>query len=71
MDELTPKQREVFKFLKAYAKANGMPPTRSEIAAGFGWKSLNAAQQHLVLIARKGYIRLSEGSKSRGIAFLK
>lgn len=71
MEKLTLKQAEVLKFCKLYAKAHGMPPTRGEIAEGFGWNSLNAAQQHLEAIARKGHIRLAEGKKSRGIAFLR
>ena len=71
MNNLTGQQREVLKFVKAYAKANGMPPTRMEIAQGFGWKSANAAQQHLILIERKGYIKLLDKGKSRGIAILK
>lgn len=71
MNGLTPMQREVFEFLKMYAKKHGYPPTRTEIAEGFGWASANSAQQHLTLIAAKGYIRLSPQSKARGIAILK
>ena len=71
MNNLTRQQREVLKFVKLYAAKNGMPPTRMEISEGFGWKSANAAQQHLVLIERKGYIRLLDKGKARGIAIIK
>ena len=71
MDALTPTQRQVFDFVKMYAKKHGMPPTRAEICKGFGWKSVNAAQQHLRLIASKGYLRLLDGGRSRGITLLK
>lgn len=71
MNALTPKQREVFEFLKMYAKKHGYPPTRAEISEGFGWSSANAAQQHLILIAAKGYIKITPGAKARSIAFLK
>ena len=64
-------QRQVFDFVKMYAKKHGMPPTRAEICTGFGWKSWNAAQQHIAAIAAKGYIRILPGKVSRGITILK
>lgn len=71
MNGLTERQAEIFRFVKLYAKKNGYPPTRQEIADGFGWASCNAAQQQLVAIERKGYIRLAQGGISRGIVILK
>ena len=71
MDKLTPQQHAVLEFVKLYAKKNGFPPTRAEISQGFGWASVNAAQQHLRLIEAKGYIRLLAKGQSRGISILK
>ena len=71
MDKLTEAQRAVFDFVKLYAKKHGFPPTRAEISEGFGWASPNAAQQHLVAIERKGYVRLLAKGQSRGISILK
>ena len=71
MNALTKQQRMVLDFVKLYAKKNGMPPTRMEISKGFGWASANAAQQHLIAIERKGYIRLLDKGVSRGIALIK
>lgn len=64
--ELTPAQTRVLDFIRSYMATNGYPPTRSEIANGLGFGSSNAAQQHLVAIQRKGYIRLVQGV-ARGI----
>lgn len=71
MNALTERQSEIYKFVKLYAKRHGYPPTRQEIAEGFGWASANAAQQQLVAIERKGFIRLAQGGISRGIVILK
>ena len=71
MDKLTGQQREVLKFAKAYTKKHGMPPTRKEISASFGWKSWNSAQCHLEALKTKGYIDILPGKLSRGIMFLK
>lgn len=71
MTSLTERQQEVLDFIKLYAKKNGYPPTRKEIAIGFGWASANAAQQQLVSIESKGYIRLVRGGVSRGIVLIK
>jgi repressor LexA len=67
--ELTKNQAEVLSFVKKYMKAKGYPPTRQEITTGFGWASVNAAQQHLHLIEKKGYIRVDAGIQ-RGIVIL-
>jgi hypothetical protein len=63
---LTPRQFEIFGFLKASLASTGLPPTRSEIARHFGFASLNAAECHLRAIADKGYLTLTPNI-SRGI----
>jgi repressor LexA len=68
--ELTGTQQRVFQFLKDHLSAQGMPPTRQEIATHFEWKSPNAAECHLQCIAGKGFINLMPG-KNRAIQILK
>ncbi len=65
MDELTPRQAQILEFIKD-AIAEGYPPTLAEIASHFGFRSPNAAVDHLKALARKGAIELVEGA-SRGI----
>jgi repressor LexA len=65
-DELTPRQREILKLIQTSVQENGMPPTRAEIAAELGFKSANAAEEHLRALQRKGVIDLIPGA-SRGI----
>jgi repressor LexA len=66
MTELTPRQREILKLIQDCISENGMPPTRAEIAAELGFKSANAAEEHLRALQRKGVIDLIPGA-SRGI----
>jgi repressor LexA len=66
MSELTPRQRQILKLIQRYIAENGMPPTRAEIAQEFGFKSANAAEEHLRALQRKGVIELIPGA-SRGI----
>lgn len=66
MIKLTARQQEVFDFLKEYLEENGMPPTRAEIALELGFKSPNAAEEHLKALARKEVIEMIPGA-SRGI----
>ena len=66
MVKLTARQQQVFDFIKAYLDENGMPPTRAEIAAELGFRSPNAAEEHLKALARKGAIEMIPGA-SRGI----
>lgn len=66
MDDLTPRQRQVLRFIQDAVSEHGMPPTRAEIAAELGFRSPNAAEEHLRALARKGCIELVPGS-SRGI----
>ncbi len=63
---LTKRQREIFDFIVTSVASNGAPPTRIEIAKHFGFRSPNAAEDHLKAIDRKGHIELRSGT-SRGI----
>ena len=66
MDDLTPRQRQVLRFIQDKLDEQGMPPTRAEIAEALGFKSANAAEEHLRALQRKGVIDLMPGA-SRGI----
>jgi repressor LexA len=66
MRELTPRQEEILSFIKDYQQETGYPPTRSEIAQKMGFRSPNAAEEHLRALARKGAIEMLPGT-SRGI----
>jgi repressor LexA len=66
MFELTPRQREILQFIQDAVAESGMPPTRAEIAAEMGFKSPNAAEEHLRALQKKGVIDLIPGA-SRGI----
>ena len=63
---LTARQGEILEFIRSTLSDSGAPPTREEIARAFGFRSLNAAEQHLQALARKGLIELVAGT-SRGI----
>ena len=62
----TARQSEILEFIRTTLIDQGSPPTREEIARAFGFRSLNAAEQHLQALARKGLIELVSGT-SRGI----
>ena len=66
MLKLTARQEEILEFIKDYLQETGFPPTRSEIAAKMGFKSPNAAEEHLRALARKGAIEMLPGT-SRGL----
>jgi repressor LexA len=70
MDELTPRQAEVLQVINDFAQSTGFPPTRAEIARILGFRSANAAEDHLKALARKGFIELLAGA-SRGIRLVK
>ncbi len=63
---LTPRQSEILAFLRRRIAEDGMPPTRAEIAAAFGFRVAASAEEHLRALARKGAIELVPGS-ARGI----
>ena len=68
MRDLTLRQAEIMAFLRSFKTARGFPPTRAEIAKHFGFKSPNAAEEHLRAIERKGELTINRGS-ARGLAF--
>ena len=53
MQTLTPRQTEILEYIRRYQLETGYPPTRSEIAQEMGFKSPNAAEEHLKALARK------------------
>ncbi|HEX5310696.1 transcriptional repressor LexA [Aquabacterium sp.] len=64
--KLTPRQQQIFELIQRAIARTGAPPTRAEIATELGFKSANAAEEHLQALARKGVIELVGGT-SRGI----
>lgn len=64
--EPTRRQQQILDFIRERMRTHGMPPTRAEIAAHFGFSSATAAYEHLRLLAQKGLIELKAGL-SRGI----
>ena len=66
----TPRQTEILEFIRQTLTESGAPPTRDEISQAFGFRSLNAAEQHLQALQKKGLIELIAGT-SRGIRFSK
>jgi repressor LexA len=66
MDELTERQGEILQLIRELTEVSGFPPTRAEIAERMGFKSVNAAEQHLRALEKKGAIEITAGS-SRGI----
>lgn len=69
MKALTARQQEVFDLIRDHISQTGMPPTRAEIAQRLGFRSPNAAEEHLKALARKGVIEIVSGA-SRGIRLL-
>jgi repressor LexA len=65
-NQLTARQRQVLDLVREFIENSGMPPTRAEIATALGFRSANAAEEHLRALARKGVIELVPGA-SRGI----
>ena len=66
MRDLTPRQQEILQLIRDRIEATGLPPTRAEIAQEFGFRSPNAAEEHLKVLAKKGALELLPGA-SRGI----
>ncbi|MEW6098527.1 MAG: transcriptional repressor LexA [Pseudomonadota bacterium] len=64
--KLTARQQQVLDLIQSAIERTGAPPTRAEIAAELGFRSANAAEEHLQALARKGVIELVGGT-SRGI----
>jgi len=70
MEKLTKRQQEIYDLISHHIKETGMPPTRMDIANAFGFRSPNAAEDHLRALARKGAIEILPGT-SRGIKLLR
>ena len=66
MRELTARQRQILFLIQKIIRDTGMPPTRAEIAKSLQFKSINAAEDHLRALERKGAIEIVPGA-SRGI----
>lgn len=65
MQGLTPRQRQVWEFIRSHSATHGYPPSLGEIAVGIGTKSANGAADHVRALERKGYLRRGAGVKSR------
>jgi repressor LexA len=66
MEPLTERQAEILRLVRELTEVTGYPPTRAEIAERMGFRSVNAAEQHLRALERKGAIEIASGA-SRGI----
>ncbi|MFC7297074.1 transcriptional repressor LexA [Herminiimonas aquatilis] len=66
MIKLTARQEQILNLIRDAIENTGFPPTRAEIATELGFRSANAAEEHLQALARKGAIEISPGT-SRGI----
>jgi len=66
MRQLTPRQSQILEMIQGFIAESGMPPTRAEIASELGFKSANAAEEHLRALQKKGVLDLVPGA-SRGI----
>ncbi|MDE1990128.1 MAG: transcriptional repressor LexA [Betaproteobacteria bacterium] len=66
MISLTPRQQEILDWIRQRLETTGLPPTRAELCQAMGFRSPNAAEDHLKALARKGAIELMAGA-SRGI----
>ena len=66
MEELTARQTEILRLVRELTEVSGYPPTRAEVAEKMGFRSVNAAEQHLRALEKKGAIDIEAGA-SRGI----
>jgi repressor LexA len=65
-EPLTDRQSEILKLVRDLTESSGFPPTRAEIAEKMGFRSVNAAEQHLRALEKKGALEITSGA-SRGI----
>jgi len=63
---LTDRQAEILKLIRELTESTGFPPTRAEIARSMGFRSVNAAEQHLRALEKKGVLDIESGA-SRGL----
>lgn len=66
MKKLTARQQQILDLISRAIEETGFPPTRAEIAGKLGFRSVNAAEEHLQALARKGVIEMTPGI-ARGI----
>ena len=66
MQNLTLRQEQVLSLIRNHLEETGYPPTRADIAKQLGFRSANAAEEHLKALAKKGAIEIIPGT-SRGI----
>lgn len=69
MQHLTSRQQQIYELIRSHLEETGYPPTRAEIAQTLGFRSANAAEDHLRALARKGVIEMIPGA-SRGIRLI-
>ncbi len=69
MDPLTERQAEILRLIRELTEVSGFPPTRAEIARAMGFRSVNAAEQHLRALEKKGVLEILSGA-SRGLRVL-
>ncbi len=69
MEDLTARQKEILHLIREHTATSGFPPTRADICRAMGFKSPNAAEDHLRALERKGAIEMLPGA-SRGIRVL-
>lgn len=69
MKNLTKRQEEILNLIKFHLSNLGFPPTRADIAKSLGFKSPNAAEQHLRALEKKGFVKILSGA-SRGIVLI-
>ena len=53
MIKLTKRQSDVLETIREFINETGFPPTRAEIAARLGFRSPNAAEEHLKALSKK------------------
>src|SRR6266496_4622705 len=63
---LTARQRQIVDWIRGFIAANGMPPTRADIATGLGFSTPSSAEDHLQALARKGALEIVPGA-ARGL----
>ena len=66
MEPLTERQAEILRLIRELTEVSGFPPTRAEIARSMGFRSVNAAEQHLRALEKKGVLEILAGA-SRGL----
>ncbi len=71
MKALTAGQQEVFDLIRDHISQTGMPPTRAEIAQRLGFRSPNAAEEHLKALARKGCLKSFPAHREVSVCYRK